>query len=52
MFVKWINPNICNRNLQLKLGLNTHTIPSSMEGDCVPGEFIIAMLKMSYHGSI
>uniref|UniRef100_A0A6C0J5N3 Uncharacterized protein n=1 Tax=viral metagenome TaxID=1070528 RepID=A0A6C0J5N3_9ZZZZ len=29
---------MCNRNLQLKVGLNIDTIPFSKEGDCVEGE--------------
>uniref|UniRef100_A0A6C0J638 Uncharacterized protein n=1 Tax=viral metagenome TaxID=1070528 RepID=A0A6C0J638_9ZZZZ len=35
MYVKWTNNNMCNRNLQLKHGLNTDTIPFSTERDCV-----------------
>jgi len=34
---------MCNKGLQLKIGLNTDTIPFSIEGDCVPGEFIIVI---------
>uniref|UniRef100_A0A6C0J778 Uncharacterized protein n=1 Tax=viral metagenome TaxID=1070528 RepID=A0A6C0J778_9ZZZZ len=43
MLVKWINHDMCNKGLQLKIGLNTDTIPFSIEGDCVPGEFIIVI---------
>jgi len=37
VYVKWVNHDMCNRNLQLKVGLNKDIIPFNAEGSCVAG---------------
>uniref|UniRef100_A0A6C0J6K2 Uncharacterized protein n=1 Tax=viral metagenome TaxID=1070528 RepID=A0A6C0J6K2_9ZZZZ len=52
MLVKWINHNMCNRKLQLKIGLTTDIIPFLTKKENVyQAVFIIVMLRMLWNGN-